>query len=110
MCRRIAWSWSIITKGILIVVSSDTTVAVIEVLLVIEYRLIKGLRLLEVAASRLGACSINTLLVCVVGLLLSSAAAVVLFVANIFLVQKFELVPSIAFTACCPYNQTRNER
>ena len=74
MCRRITWSWNIITKGVSIVISSDT-VAVVEALLMLEYQLIEGLCLLNVAINQPGPCIINTLLVCVIGLLLSPAVA-----------------------------------
>jgi len=47
----------------------------IEALLKLEYRSIEGLYLLKAAVGRPGACSSNTLLVCVIGLLLGSAAA-----------------------------------
>jgi len=103
MCRRIAWSWSI-SEGVSIDVLSNTG-GMVEALLKLEYRLIKGLCLLEIAIDRPGACSSNTLLVCVIGLLLSSAAAV-----DLFVVQKYELVPSTVFPSCCPYNQIRKER
>jgi len=80
MCRRIAWSWSI-SEGVSIDVLSNTG-GIIEALLKLEYRLIKGLCLLEIAIDRPGTCSNNTLLVCVIGLLLHSAAAVDLFVVR----------------------------
>ena len=103
MCSHIAWSLSIITKGVSIVVSSDT-VAVVEALLILEYQSIsKGLCSLNVAINRPSSCIINTLLVCVIGLLLSSAAAAAAAV-DLFVVRKYELVPSIIFTTCCPYN------
>ena len=62
-------------------------ISMIEPLLILEYRLIEELCLLEVAVGRPGACSSNTLLVCVIGLLLSSATATaaVLFVVNLFI-------------------------
>mmetsp|Transcript_2283 Transcript_2283/g.4174 ORF Transcript_2283/g.4174 Transcript_2283/m.4174 type:complete len:103 (-) Transcript_2283:38-346(-) len=102
MCRRIAWSWSI-SEGVSIDVSSNTG-GMVEALLKLEYRLIKGLCLLEIAIDRPGACSSNTLLVCVIGLLLSSAAAV-----DLFVVRKYKLVPSTVFPSCCPYNQIRKK-
>ena len=76
MCRLIALSWSIITKAVLILFLSDT-VAVIDALLLLEYRLITG-----GDVGHPGACSSNTLFVCVIDLLLSPAAVVNLFVVN----------------------------
>ena len=95
MCSHIAWSLSIITKGVSIVVSSDT-VAVVEALLILEYQSIsKGLCSLNVAINRPSSCIINTLLVCVIGLLLSPAAAAVeLFVVDLFVVRKDSYPPS----------------
>ena len=103
MCRRIAWSWSI-SEGVSIDVSSNTG-GMVEALLKLEYRLIKGLCLLEIAIDRPGACSSNTLLVCVIGLLLSSAAAAA--AVDLFVFQKYKLVPSTVFTSCCLYSKIR---
>ena len=71
MCRHTAWIWSI-RKGVSIAVMS-ITVATVEALLMLEYRLVKG----EIAIGRPGACIINTLLVCATGVLMSPAAAAV---------------------------------
>ena len=87
MCRRIAWSWSI-SEGVSIDVSSNTG-GMIEALLKLEYRSIEGLYLLKAAVGRPGACSSNTLLVCVIGLLLGSAAAAV-FVCCQFIYLSLE--------------------
>ena len=66
-------------------------ISMIEPLLILEYRLIEELCLLEVAVGRPGACTSNTLLVCAIGLLLSSAAAAVnLFVCRQFVYLLFE--------------------
>ena len=63
MCRRIAWSWSI-SQGVLLIVLSSDTGAVIQVFLMLEYQLIEGLYFLLL---------INQ--VHVMGSLLSSTAA-----------------------------------
>jgi len=68
-------------------------ISMIEPLLILEYRLIEELCLLEVTVGRPGACTSNTLLVCAIGLLLSSAtaaAAVNLFVCCQFVYLLFE--------------------
>ena len=80
--------------------------SMIEPLLILEYRLIEELCLLEVAVGRPGACTSNTLLVCAIGLLLSSAAAAAAGV-DLFVFQKYKLVPSTVFTSCCLYNKIR---
>ena len=73
----------------------------------LEYILNAGLCLLEVATDLLGAYSRNNLLVCIIGLLLSSAADCLL---SIYLFFQGHLVPYIIFTACYPYNQIRKGR
>ena len=55
-------------QGVLIVVASNT-VAIVEALLMLEYRSIGGLCLLKLAISRLGTRSSNTHIVYVIGLL-----------------------------------------
>ena len=89
MSRRISWSWSI-SKGIWVVVLSNVFTVIEVLLLMLEYRLIKG----------------DSSCCQVIGLLLSMAAVQI----SIYLLPKYELVPSIVFTTCRPWNQIRKIR
>jgi len=59
-------------------VPSNTGGMITTLLMLLQYRLIEGLYLLKAAVGQPGVCSSNNHLVCVFGLLLSSAAAAVL--------------------------------
>ena len=62
MCGRIAWSWSIVTKDVSIALLSGID-AVVEALLMLEYKSIEELCLLKVAAGCRGRIAILLLYV-----------------------------------------------